>query len=86
MNELVKALGRFIRRDLVFIFGGASVMISFLCYYGKWDSTPKIPEPSSLWIVFGVGIAYFIGYAIQDGSSLTPFVTTDPNDPGREYG
>jgi hypothetical protein len=72
MDELVKALKYFITRDLLYVVGGCTVELSF-CYLFK----VQIPtSPSTSMALLAAGIAYGIGYAIQDGLSLSPFVTT----------
>jgi len=73
MEPLIKAFGRFIRRDVTYILGGGSVIISFFYCTGYFDRLLNLPDAFYL---FMVGIAYVIGYAIQDGFSLTPFATT----------
>lgn len=72
MGELVKALKHFVTRDLVYLVGGGAVLSSFLYLF---DRLPlgAISTPLAL---LGAGISYVVGYAIQDGFSLTPLVTT----------
>ena len=80
MDELVKTLKHFIYRDLLYVIGGGAVIVSFLYLFGQLD-LQKIPTAVYL---LGAGIAYVIGYAIQDGLSLTPVITTVPvSKPGR---
>jgi hypothetical protein len=73
MDELSKAFRRFIMRDMVFILGGGSVILSFLYYF---DFVEKILELRWGFYVFIAGIAYVVGYAVQDGMSLLGIVTT----------
>ncbi|MEM1056504.1 MAG: hypothetical protein AAGI52_13355 [Bacteroidota bacterium] len=85
MNELVRSLSQFISRDIFYILGGASVLASGLYALGELDrlgtSTPEY--------IFFAGLSYVIGYAVQDGLSLTPLVSTkglsgsDPHNPNR---
>lgn len=62
MNELVKALKNFIVRDIIYILGGASVIISFLYLFGKIDIIRK--ETPTVIFLFIAGIGYVIGYSI----------------------
>ena len=72
MDELVKALRHFITRDLVFVVSGSAV-IGALLY--RFERLPRLEDS---WLIFGLlaGVGYFVGYALQDGLSLTPLVTT----------
>lgn len=74
MDELAKTLKDFITRDLLYIVGGGTAGLSF-CYLFE-VAVP--PSPSTALALLGAGIAYGVGYAIQDGLSLTPIVTTAP--------
>src|SRR5437870_4459147 len=73
MDELVKALRHFIARDLVFVVSGSAVIGAFLYRFDRLSSL----EDS--WLIFGLlaGVGYFVGYALQDGLSLTHLVTTE---------
>lgn len=62
MDELVKALQKFLMRDLAFILGGSAVLLSFLAAF---DGMPKETTPT-VWYFFGGGFAYVVGYAIQE--------------------
>lgn len=73
MSELIKALRNFITRDLLYVVGGTSVIAAFLYLFDRLpDSDPPI-EVS----LFVAGIGYVVGYAIQDGLSLTRIVNTE---------
>jgi len=72
MNALVEALKDFIARDILFVIGGASLMLSFCMLIG----IPIPSNPSLYAVLFGVGVAYGIGYVIQDGISLIGLTTT----------
>jgi len=74
MNELVKALKNFIVRDIIYIIGGASVILSFLYLFNKLDIIGK-EIPTAVYL-FLAGIAYVIGYCIQELFSLAHIVTT----------
>ena len=79
MDELVKTLKDFITRDLLYVVGGGTVGLAF-CYLFE---VTLPPSPSTAATLLAAGIAYGVGYAIQDGLSLTPIVTTAPVvDPG----
>lgn len=83
MNELVKALKNFIVRDIIYIIGGASVILSFLYLCCKIDTSKQsinitiIPESANvIFYIIGIGLAYVIGYCIQEVFSLLHVVTT----------
>ncbi len=66
MDELVKAFHKFLMRDLSYITGGSAVILSFLYIFNLY---PNESAPTYLY-VFGVAIAYVVGYAIQDALGL----------------
>lgn len=72
MNELVKALSKFINRDIPYVMGGSAVILCFL-YLFDIKIPKEFPLPITLLIV---GIAYVLGYAIQDGISFTLITNT----------
>lgn len=72
MGDLVKLFKHFITRDALYIIGGACVIASFLYAF---DRLPE-HDPGTAYTLLGASIAYVVGYAIQDGLSLTPLVTT----------
>ncbi len=74
MDEFFKALRYFLTRDIVYLIGGGSVVGSLLY---RFDNVPKSNDHLLLFILLG-GIGYVIAYALQDGLSLTPFITTVP--------
>lgn len=70
MEELVKVIGRFATRDIPFIIGGISVVISFLWLFDvQLPATVPVPV-----IIFLAGVGYVLGYAIQDGLRLISLV------------
>jgi hypothetical protein len=71
MDKLIGAFQRFIYRDLAFVLGGASVVVSFLYSFGK---LPLAPD--GLTIALGLGVAYVLGYVIQDLATLCHLVRT----------
>jgi len=60
-------------RDIVFILGGGLVIFSLLHYF---DNVQKVLELRWGFYLFVGGIAYVIGYAVQDGAGLLRIVTT----------
>jgi hypothetical protein len=80
MSELIKALGRFVARDLIYVIGGATVILSFLYLFNRLSSD-ELPLAYSL---FGAGLAYVVGYTIQDTWCLMRVVTmADYFEPNR---
>ena len=73
MDEFFKALRHFITRDLVFLTGGGIVVGSFLHLFE--DLRPNSGDHLVVFLLL-VGISYVVGYAIQDGFSLTGLVST----------
>lgn len=80
MNEFVKSLRNFLARDLLYIIGGTCVVASFLYLFGKLpEKQPPIP-----YLIILAGVAYAIGYAVQDSMSFFPIVTSRHIDgPGK---
>ncbi len=72
MNELVKALGKFVNRDVPYVIGGYSVILCFL-YLFDIDIPKEISLP---FVLFSASIAHIIGYAIQDSLSFTGITNT----------
>ena len=66
MNELIKTLKNFLVRDLIYIIGGSTVIICLSYSFGILCKS-SLPTPYYLFIV---GIAYAIGYTIQEIFSL----------------
>jgi hypothetical protein len=60
-------------RDIVFIIGGGLVIFSLLHYFGH---VQKILDLRWGFYLFIGGVAYVIGYAVQDGAGLLRIVTT----------
>ncbi len=73
MDELAKAFKDFIARDLIFIIGGSSVVLAFLYLFDCFRPYDAFPVP---YYLIAAGIAYTVGYALQDFSCLIGFVTT----------
>jgi len=74
MNELVKTLKNFIVRDIIYIIGGSSVIVSFLYLFNKTDAFGKEIHTAIYLLV--AGLAYMIGYCIQETASWIRIVTT----------
>lgn len=74
MNELLKAFKHFITRDIIFIIGGAIVIISILYSFDKLPQS----DLNIAYYLLGAGISYIIGYTLQDISCLFPGFTTKP--------
>ena len=74
MNELAKVFKNFIYRDIVYIIGGFSVILTFLHTIGKICLLTKIDCTAGYLYLAGIG--YVIGYCIQDTASWIGIVTT----------
>lgn len=72
MNALVKALQKFLSRDLTYLAGGGIVLLAFLHIY---DQVALLPR-SGVLLLFPVAFAYVIGYAIQEVFTLLGLVRT----------
>ena len=72
MGDLAKLLERFIARDLIFVTGGGLVIASFLHLVNRLPTTGH----SNVFYALLVGLAYFVGLAMQDLFSLFGLVTT----------
>jgi len=72
MAELPKNLREFLARDLIYIVGGSSVIVSFLY---RFDRIPDSSTPIAFYML-GAGLGYVVGYALQDLFSILRLVTT----------
>lgn len=72
MSELINALRQFLLRDIIFILGGSSVILSVF-YSFHPSGIPDIPTP---YYFLAAGVAYGVGYAVQDLSCILGLVTT----------
>lgn len=73
-SELFKALRYFITRDVMYLVGGGSVCVTLLYVSGQ----PLTKEyPTGIWLL-AAGVAYGVGYAVQEILSLFPCLTTAP--------
>jgi hypothetical protein len=66
-------LGRFVRRDLGYILGGVSVVVSFLYLC---DLLKCIDKDNTPIILFIIGIGYAIGYVIPEFFSIIGLATS----------
>jgi hypothetical protein len=72
MSELFKPFGRFISRDVPYIVGGGSILMSLVIVLNL-----KAPLDVNVGVqLFVAGIAYVVGYTVQEVLSLTPLVNT----------
>ena len=85
MSELLKALKNFVVRDIIYIIGGSIVILSFLHLHGKIDVVVKYADDDHTAIcLILLGLAYALGYCIQETASWIGIVTTgDDFEPGR---
>jgi hypothetical protein len=74
MDELVKTLRHFITRDIIYIIGGSSVLVSAMYYFEKLQDF----QLELAGYIFFAGISYVIGYTLQDIFCLLPGFTTCP--------
>src|SRR4051812_44411544 len=72
MDELAKVVKQFLYRDAAYVVGGSAVIVAF-CYL--FDRQDLLQLSTAGYFLLG-GIGYGIGYAVQDGLSLTRLVTT----------
>ena len=72
VSELLKALQKFLLRDLSFVVGGSAVVVSFLFVYGKLDNLVL----SAPILFLGTGLSYVIGYAVQEWATIFRCVRT----------
>ena len=72
MVELPKGLQHFIARDLNYLIGGGCVVTSYVHLFGLLGNEEL---PVVLYLL-AAGIAYMVGYALQDLFSIFHFVTT----------
>ncbi|MFA5238194.1 MAG: hypothetical protein WC476_00610 [Phycisphaerae bacterium] len=83
MSKFVKSFRNFIVRDITYIIGGASVILSFLYVWGKIDVSKKslniniIPQSANIvFYIIAIGLAYAVGYCFQEIFSLLHIVRT----------
>ena len=62
MDEFIKSFKSFLYRDIFYILGGSTVILSFL-YFLDLVQILKLETPL---LVFGIGISYVIGYTVQE--------------------
>lgn len=72
MQDLIKPFARFLTRDVPYLIGGASFLISLSI---ALQLSPNVNQPIVIQI-FAAGVAYVVGYCLQELTSLTPLVNT----------
>jgi hypothetical protein len=73
MEPIIRALGRFASRDLMYVVGGLSVILAFKLAF----DIQIIPiDPSTAQLFFAIGLAYPLGYVVPGTLSLTRLLTT----------
>lgn len=68
MDESLKALKDFIFRDILYILGGVSVILSILYAYDKMDVVCK--DLSIFIVLYIVGISYVLGFRVVDPNNI----------------
>src|SRR5467141_701231 len=78
MDSLVRALGRFVTRDIPYVIGGSSMILVFLKLMNyQFPTDPADPlTPSTALLLLAVGIAHPLGYAVEETMSLMCLVNT----------
>ena len=83
MSKMAKSIRNFIVRDITYIIGGISVILGFLYVWGKIDVSKKtinitiVPESANIiFYIIGIGLAYAVGYCLQEIFSLLHIVKT----------
>jgi len=84
MNEFIKAVSKFISRDVSFVIGGGSIIGSFIFLFDP--KLLKDLQPLPIWfLLFLAAVAYVVGFVTQEGFSLMSIVTTAAISPGKNY-
>lgn len=75
MGDLVRVFERFLGRDLVYILAGAIPLLSLgrFLWAGRYlpelaclDGFARLEQVSWVWIALSVGVAWVVGYALQE--------------------
>ena len=74
VRKVAESLSYFVTRDVLYVVGGSSVILSFAYLLDRLPTSDLF----AVWYLLGAGIAYVVGYAIQDGLSFTPIITIRP--------
>lgn len=83
MTEIIKGLGKFLSRDLMYVVGGGTFLFSIVLSF-ELDFRPILELlDKPVFAVILAGIAYVIGYLNQEMLSLTHIVTTSRPKPNR---
>jgi len=77
MNEFIKAIGKFLSRDLMYVIGGTSFLLSAAFALGfEFKAIESITQNNVITLLL-LGIAYVSGYINQEALSLSPIITTN---------
>jgi len=79
MDSVIKFLENFLGRDLMYLIGGSSVIVSFAYLFNITTLNTLDFGP----LLFIAGISYVLGYLISDGISLTPITSMGKFEPNR---
>ena len=83
MTDIIKGLGKFLSRDLMYVIGGGTFLFSIVLASGlKFTPILELLDKPAFAIILA-GIAYVIGYLNQEVISLTHIVTTSRPKPNR---
>ncbi len=72
LSRLPKSIRDFIGRDVVYIVGGSILLTSILYRFNRLPNN----DTHLAFYLLGLGIAYVVGYAMQDLFSIVGIVTT----------
>ena len=83
MNAIIKALGKFLGRDFMYVIGGASFLLSAFFAVGYKFSNDFELMNKPIVSILALGFAYVAGYINQEVVCLTPLLTTSIVHPCR---
>jgi len=76
MNEIIKGLGKFLSRDLMYVIGGSSFLLSISFAFGLDFNVIAELTKNTVLTLFMLGVAYVLGYINQEVLCLSPLLTT----------
>lgn len=76
MDGIIKALGKFLTRDIMYVIGGLSFLLSFSYAFGFILNYLDILLENNIAFLVFLGISYVTGYINQEILSFTPILTT----------
>ena len=83
MNEFVKSFRQFIYRDVFYLVGGSTVMVSYVYSFLNVDEIIVYLMTNPWLVVYFLVISFPVGYLVQFISNGLHLTTSDiPNDPG----